>query len=50
MKMQTLAVMGPGTGFGAACLVRTSHSTSVLSSEGGHISLAAVNELDTVID
>lgn len=44
-----IGVMGPGTGFGAACLVRTSHSTSVLSSEGGHISLAAVNELDVLL-
>lgn len=44
-----ICVMGPGTGFGAACLVRTSHSTSVLSSEGGHISLAAVNELDVLL-
>ena len=44
-----IGVMGPGTGFGAACLVRTSHSTSVLSSEGGHISLAAVTELDALL-
>lgn len=48
-KNANIAVMGPGTGFGAACLVRTSYSTSVLSSEGGHISLAAVNELDTLL-
>lgn len=41
-----IGVMGPGTGFGAACLVRTPHATSVLSSEGGHMSLASVNELD----
>jgi glucokinase len=41
-----IGVMGPGTGFGAACLVRTAYSTSVLSSEGGHISLAPVNDLD----
>ncbi|WP_372762604.1 glucokinase [Pseudoalteromonas sp.] len=41
-----IAVIGPGTGFGAACLVRTIQSTAVLSSEGGHISLAAVTDLD----
>ena len=41
-----IGVMGPGTGFGAACLVRTAHSCAVMSSEGGHISLAAVNQLD----
>ena len=44
-----IGVIGPGTGFGAACLVRTSQSTAVLSSEGGHISLAPVNELDTLL-
>jgi glucokinase len=42
-----IAVMGPGTGFGAACLVRTVQSSAVLSCEGGHISLASVTELDT---
>ncbi|CAM4425697.1 glucokinase [Pseudoalteromonas ostreae] len=42
-----IAVMGPGTGFGAACLVRTSQSSAVLSCEGGHITLASVSELDT---
>ncbi len=41
--------MGPGTGFGAACLVRTAQSTAVLSSEGGHMSLAPVNELDALL-
>lgn len=48
-KFSNIGVMGPGTGFGAACLVRTSQSTSVLSSEGGHMSLAAVNELDALL-
>lgn len=41
-----IAVMGPGTGFGAACLVRTSQGSAVLSCEAGHITLAAVTELD----
>ncbi|MBQ4832284.1 glucokinase [Pseudoalteromonas sp. MMG010] len=41
-----IAVMGPGTGFGAAALVRTAQSRAVLSCEGGHISLASVTELD----
>ena len=40
-----IAVMGPGTGFGAACLVRTSQGSAVLSCEAGHITLAAVTEL-----
>jgi len=42
-----IAVMGPGTGFGAASLVRTNQGSAVLSCEAGHISLASVNELDT---
>lgn len=42
-----IAVMGPGTGFGAASLVRTNQGSAVLSCEAGHITLAPVNELDT---
>ncbi|KZN45314.1 hypothetical protein N476_04685 [Pseudoalteromonas luteoviolacea H33] len=45
-KGANIAVMGPGTGFGAACHVSDIHSSSVLSCEAGHISLAAVTELD----
>lgn len=41
-----VAVFGPGTGFGAASLVRAQGANSVLSCEAGHISLAAVTELD----
>lgn len=41
-----IAVMGPGTGFGAACLVRDINGSAVMSCEAGHISLAAVTELD----
>lgn len=41
-----IAVMGPGTGFGAACLVRTAQSSAVLSCEAGHITLAAVTEFE----
>ncbi|MFC3034089.1 glucokinase [Pseudoalteromonas fenneropenaei] len=41
-----IAVMGPGTGFGAACLVRDINGTAVMSCEAGHISLAPVTELD----
>ncbi|WP_404340282.1 glucokinase [Pseudoalteromonas mariniglutinosa] len=45
-KNANIAVMGPGTGFGAACLVQTSQGNAVLSCEAGHISLAAVTDLD----
>ncbi|WMN59787.1 glucokinase [Pseudoalteromonas xiamenensis] len=41
-----IAVMGPGTGFGAACLARDINGSAVMSCEAGHISLAAVTELD----
>jgi len=41
-----IAVMGPGTGFGAACLVRTSQGSAVLSCEAGHIALAGVTDLE----
>ncbi|QFU05076.1 Glucokinase [Pseudoalteromonas sp. THAF3] len=41
-----IAVFGPGTGFGAACLVRSQGNQAVMSCEAGHISLAPVTELD----
>ena len=36
-----IAVLGPGTGFGAAGLIPNGNSWMVLPAEGGHISLAA---------
>ncbi|MFY8273341.1 glucokinase [Pseudoalteromonas sp. SSDWG2] len=41
-----IAVFGPGTGFGAACLARSQGKQAVMSCEAGHISLAPVTELD----
>ncbi|MEO2266106.1 glucokinase [Pseudoalteromonas sp. YIC-656] len=41
-----IAVFGPGTGFGAACLVRSQGNQAIMSCEAGHISLAPVTELD----
>ncbi|WP_105171501.1 glucokinase [Pseudoalteromonas sp. T1lg24] len=41
-----IAVIGPGTGFGAAALVKGEEQNVVLSCEAGHISLAACNELE----
>jgi glucokinase len=40
-----IAVIGPGTGFGAAALVKGNENV-VLSCEAGHISLAACNQLE----
>lgn len=39
-----IAVLGPGTGFGAAGLIPNGQSWMVLPAEGGHISLAAKNQ------
>ncbi|MBE0367551.1 glucokinase [Pseudoalteromonas aurantia] len=44
-----IAVMGPGTGFGAACLVRDINGCAVMSCEAGHISLAPVTDLDRAL-
>lgn len=44
-----IGVMGPGTGFGAACLARDINGTAVMSCEAGHISLAPVTELDKAL-
>jgi glucokinase len=38
---EPLAVVAPGTGLGMACLLRGGYGNRVLSSEGGHASLAA---------
>ncbi|CCQ11722.1 Glucokinase [Pseudoalteromonas luteoviolacea B = ATCC 29581] len=44
--LSNIAVLGPGTGFGAACLARDINGSAVMSCEAGHISLAAVTDLD----
>jgi len=44
-----MAVVGPGTGFGVAALVRQNNQWKVIPSEGGHITLAAKNKLQTSI-
>jgi len=46
-----MAVLGPGTGLGVACLVPASSDAVVIASEGGHATLAATcRREDTVID
>ena len=45
----TIAVMGPGTGFGVSALVRDAGRESVLSSEGGHISFAPTTPVEIEI-
>ncbi len=40
----SLAVLGPGTGFGVAALIREGERTAVLSGEGGHMDFAPVGE------
>jgi glucokinase len=44
-----MAVLGPGTGLGVACLVPSTGKNFVLSSEGGHSTLAAANDREDEI-
>jgi glucokinase len=39
-KMSPMAVLGPGTGLGVACLIRRTDKAVVIPSEGGHATLA----------
>jgi glucokinase len=46
-----MAVLGPGTGFGVACLVPGAQGPVVIPSEGGHASFAATSRReDAIID
>ena len=46
-----MAVLGPGTGLGVACLVPGSHGSIVIASEGGHATMAATSHReDAIID
>ena len=46
-----MAVLGPGTGLGVACLVPGSHGSTVVASEGGHVTMAAASRReDAIID
>lgn len=42
----TIAVMGPGTGFGVSALVRDGRAEALLSTEGGHIGFAPADEVE----
>ena len=45
----TVAILGAGTGFGVSALVRDGVREAVLTTEGGHISLAPADELEVEI-
>ncbi|MCF3934833.1 glucokinase [Acuticoccus sp. M5D2P5] len=45
----TLAVLGPGTGFGVASLVPCARGWTGLPGEGGHMTFGAINEEEWVI-
>ena len=46
-----MAVLGPGSGLGVACLVPGSQRATVIASEGGHATMAATSDReDAVID
>lgn len=44
-----IAILGAGTGFGASALVRDGDREAVLTTEGGHITLAPVDDLEVEI-
>lgn len=46
---QTIAVVGAGTGFGAGALAKGVGGRAAIATEGGHISFAPVDELETEI-
>ena len=45
----TMLILGPGTGFGVAGLVREGGQETVLSTEGGHVAFAPTDELELEI-
>jgi len=48
---ETMAVLGPGTGLGIACLVPASPNSVVIAGEGGHVTMAPASEReDAVLD
>ena len=44
-----MAVLGPGTGLGVACLLPGTGKRLVISSEGGHATLAGANDREDEI-
>lgn len=46
---RTLAVLGPGTGFGVSALARDGLATAALATEGGHIAFAPGDEVEIEI-
>ena len=48
-KGATLAVLGPGTGFGVSALAYDNHRETPLATEGGHIAFAPTDEVEVEI-
>jgi glucokinase len=44
-----MAVLGPGTGLGVACLIPRAHEPVVITSEGGHATMAATSAREAAI-
>jgi glucokinase len=44
-----MAVLGPGTGLGVACLVPAANEPVVIAGEGGHATLTAASERETAV-
>lgn len=49
VPMSTIAVIGPGTGFGASALVRRGGETIAMATEGGHASFAPDDDVEREI-
>jgi len=45
----TIAVLGPGTGFGVAALARAGDQSMVVTTEGGHVSFAPTDEVEVEV-
>lgn len=46
---QTIAVIGPGTGFGVSALARDGSGVAILATEGGHIAFAPGDDIEIEI-
>jgi glucokinase len=44
-----MAVLGPGTGLGVACLVPAANAPAVIAGEGGHATLSAASEREAAV-
>ncbi|MDP1631669.1 MAG: glucokinase [Caulobacter sp.] len=46
---RTIAIIGPGTGFGVSALARDDHGAATVTTEGGHVSFAPTDDVEIEI-